>query len=198
MLGAMSEVGLVVRLHKLGLLPEANRKTFVKTITEYAVEGQDLTAMSSKSSAACSRMRNLRNGLTSPPPHEPRVRAAARHPQPKGFRAGLEHHAGRSAVGQPSTQLSSRTTRLLRDRTCAIAHTHLALSAAQVDADVVHGRSPFGPQYRDLKRARPLHPFWSSPDEREWKCLAARAPPRRGQPADLRWEDGPLAVDATC
>ena len=26
MLGAMSEVGLVVRLHKLGLLPEANRK----------------------------------------------------------------------------------------------------------------------------------------------------------------------------
>jgi hypothetical protein len=36
MLGAMSEVGLVVRLHKLGLLPEANRKTFVKTITEYA------------------------------------------------------------------------------------------------------------------------------------------------------------------
>jgi hypothetical protein len=60
MLGAMSEVGLVVRLHKLGLLPEANRKTFVKTITEYAVEGQDLTAMSSKSSAACSRMRNLR------------------------------------------------------------------------------------------------------------------------------------------
>ena len=40
MLGAMSEVGLVVRLHKLGLLPEANRKTFVKTITEYAVEGR--------------------------------------------------------------------------------------------------------------------------------------------------------------
>jgi hypothetical protein len=34
MLGAMSEVGLVVRLHKLGLLPEANRKTFVKTIYE--------------------------------------------------------------------------------------------------------------------------------------------------------------------
>ena len=45
----MFEVGLVVRLHKLGLLPETNGKTFVKTITEYAVEGQDLTAMSSKS-----------------------------------------------------------------------------------------------------------------------------------------------------
>jgi hypothetical protein len=49
MLSAMSEVGLVVRLHKLGLLPEANRKAFVKTVSEYAVEGQDLTAMSSKS-----------------------------------------------------------------------------------------------------------------------------------------------------
>ena len=39
MLGAMSEVGLVVRLHKLGLLPEANRKTFVKTITEIRRRG---------------------------------------------------------------------------------------------------------------------------------------------------------------
>ena len=56
----MSEVSLVVRPQKLGLLPEANRKTFVKTITEYALESQGLTAMSSKSSAACSRMRNLR------------------------------------------------------------------------------------------------------------------------------------------
>lgn len=49
MLSAMSEVGLVVRLHKLGLLPEENRKTFVRTVAGYAVEGSDLTAMSSKS-----------------------------------------------------------------------------------------------------------------------------------------------------
>jgi len=48
MLSAMSEVGVVVRLHKLALLPEENRKAFVKTVSEYAIEGEDLSAMSSK------------------------------------------------------------------------------------------------------------------------------------------------------
>jgi hypothetical protein len=47
-LSAMSEVGLVVRLQKLGLLPEENRKKFVETVSAYAVDGDDLTAMSSK------------------------------------------------------------------------------------------------------------------------------------------------------
>ena len=60
MLGAMSEVGLASACTSWDCCRKQNRKTFVKTITEYAVEGQDLTAMSSKSSAACSRMRNLR------------------------------------------------------------------------------------------------------------------------------------------
>jgi hypothetical protein len=49
MLSAMSEVGLVVRLHKLGLLPEENRKKFLETVSKYAVDGDDLSAMSSKS-----------------------------------------------------------------------------------------------------------------------------------------------------
>lgn len=45
MLSAMSEVGLVVRLHKLGLLPEENRKKFLETVSKYAVDGDDLSAM---------------------------------------------------------------------------------------------------------------------------------------------------------
>ena len=49
MISAMPEVGLVVRLHTLGLLPEENRRQFVDTVSEYAVEGDDLSAMSSKS-----------------------------------------------------------------------------------------------------------------------------------------------------
>lgn len=48
MLSAMSEVGVVVRLNNLGLLPEKNRQTFVQTVSEYSVEGDDLSAMSSK------------------------------------------------------------------------------------------------------------------------------------------------------
>jgi hypothetical protein len=48
MLSAMSEVSLVVRLHALGLLPEANRKRFVATVSQYAIKGSDLDGMSSK------------------------------------------------------------------------------------------------------------------------------------------------------
>lgn len=48
MLSAMSEVGLVARFHKLGLLPEENRKNFVETVSAYAVDGDDLSGMSSK------------------------------------------------------------------------------------------------------------------------------------------------------
>jgi hypothetical protein len=49
MLSAMSEVGLVVSLHRQGLLPEANRLKFVSTISQYAIDGNDLGALSSKS-----------------------------------------------------------------------------------------------------------------------------------------------------
>ena len=48
MLSAMSEVGLVARFHKLGLLPEEHRKKFVETVSAYAVDGHDLSGMSSK------------------------------------------------------------------------------------------------------------------------------------------------------
>ena len=48
MLSAAPEVGLAVRLHELELLPEDSRKKFVQTVSEYAVDGDDLAAMSSK------------------------------------------------------------------------------------------------------------------------------------------------------
>lgn len=35
------EVRLVIRLHELGLLPEDNRREFVSTVSEYAVDGDD-------------------------------------------------------------------------------------------------------------------------------------------------------------
>jgi len=40
-----SEVDLALRLHKLGLLPEENRKTFVEVVSEYAVNGEDVCAL---------------------------------------------------------------------------------------------------------------------------------------------------------
>jgi hypothetical protein len=49
MLSAMSEVNLVVRLHTLGLLPEEYRRRFIKTVSKYAVDGDDLDAMSNES-----------------------------------------------------------------------------------------------------------------------------------------------------
>lgn len=48
MLSAAPDVGLVARLHGLDLLPEDNRRRFVHTVSEYAVDGDDLAAMSSK------------------------------------------------------------------------------------------------------------------------------------------------------
>ncbi len=45
MLSAMSEVDLAVRLHELELLPEANRKVFVDTVSKYAVDGDDMRAL---------------------------------------------------------------------------------------------------------------------------------------------------------
>jgi hypothetical protein len=48
MLSVAPEVGVAARLHGLGLLPEDKRKKFVETVTEYAVDGDDLAAMSSK------------------------------------------------------------------------------------------------------------------------------------------------------
>jgi hypothetical protein len=49
MLSAMAEVGLVVTLNKLGILPEKHREQFIETVSQYAVDGDDLTAMSNKS-----------------------------------------------------------------------------------------------------------------------------------------------------
>lgn len=49
MLSAMSEVSLVVSLHRQDLLPEANRLTFVRTVSQYATDGDDLDALSDKS-----------------------------------------------------------------------------------------------------------------------------------------------------
>ncbi|MDQ3565384.1 MAG: hypothetical protein M3436_15065 [Pseudomonadota bacterium] len=44
-LHAVPEVGLAVRLHEFGLLPEDKRKRFVATVSEYAVRGDDLYAL---------------------------------------------------------------------------------------------------------------------------------------------------------
>jgi hypothetical protein len=44
-LDTVPEVRLAKRLHELGLLPEENRRKFVKTVSDYAVEGQDADAL---------------------------------------------------------------------------------------------------------------------------------------------------------
>ena len=44
-LDAVPEVGLTVRLHELGLLPEQQRKKFVETVSKYAVQGDDVRAL---------------------------------------------------------------------------------------------------------------------------------------------------------
>lgn len=45
MLSAVSEVNLAIKLHELGLLPEESRQKFVRTVTNYAIDGQDLYAL---------------------------------------------------------------------------------------------------------------------------------------------------------
>jgi energy-coupling factor transporter ATP-binding protein EcfA2 len=42
---AVPEVDLAVRLHELGLLPENKRKEFVATVSEYAVNGEDVDGL---------------------------------------------------------------------------------------------------------------------------------------------------------
>jgi hypothetical protein len=44
-LNAVPEVGLAVLLYELGLLPEEKRKKFVTTVSEYAIQGDDLYAL---------------------------------------------------------------------------------------------------------------------------------------------------------
>lgn len=44
-LDTVSEVGLAVRLHEFGLLPEASRRVFVEKVSEYAIQGDDLSAL---------------------------------------------------------------------------------------------------------------------------------------------------------
>ena len=39
------EVNLAIRLHELGLLPEAFRKKFIEKVTTYAIQGDDLRAL---------------------------------------------------------------------------------------------------------------------------------------------------------
>jgi hypothetical protein len=46
-LNTVSEVDLAIRLRKLSLLPEQYRQTFVKTVTSYAIDGEDLYAIES-------------------------------------------------------------------------------------------------------------------------------------------------------
>ncbi len=45
-LSVVPEVGLAIRLHRLGLLPEKYRKEFTETVANYAIEGEDLYALS--------------------------------------------------------------------------------------------------------------------------------------------------------
>jgi energy-coupling factor transporter ATP-binding protein EcfA2 len=45
-LSAVSEVDLAARLHEYGLLPEAQRRKFVETVSAYALSGEDLYAVS--------------------------------------------------------------------------------------------------------------------------------------------------------
>lgn len=44
-LDTVPEVGLAVRLHEFGLLPEGHRKQFVQTVSDYAAEGEDTRAL---------------------------------------------------------------------------------------------------------------------------------------------------------
>ena len=44
-LNSVPEVDLAVRLHEFGLLPEDRRERFIATVSEYALEGQDLYAL---------------------------------------------------------------------------------------------------------------------------------------------------------
>jgi hypothetical protein len=44
---AVSEVGLAVRLHACGLLPEDRRRKFISKVTEYAVNGEHVSALTS-------------------------------------------------------------------------------------------------------------------------------------------------------
>ncbi len=45
MLSAVPEVNLAARLHELGLLPEERRREFIATVSEYALDGSDLSAL---------------------------------------------------------------------------------------------------------------------------------------------------------
>jgi len=45
LLSSSSEVALAMRLHELGLLPEANRKVFIQAVSGYATSGEDVYAL---------------------------------------------------------------------------------------------------------------------------------------------------------
>ena len=47
-LSAMPEIPLAKHLQECGLLPEERRKTFVETVSEYALDGEDASALSDK------------------------------------------------------------------------------------------------------------------------------------------------------
>jgi hypothetical protein len=59
--------------------------------------------------------------------------------QPERFGADLQDHPGRAPCRQLRTECPGRAARLLQDRPLTVAHAHLTLPSAQVNADVVHG-----------------------------------------------------------
>ena len=48
MLEVVPEVTLAIRLHELGLLPDEHRKKFVESVSDYALQGEDASALSNE------------------------------------------------------------------------------------------------------------------------------------------------------
>jgi hypothetical protein len=71
----------------------------------------------------------------------------------KGFRTRFDHDTCRRAVPKPLAQRPRRFARFLQNVPSRVAHARLTVPATQVDADVVHGRSPLGSSIRNREPA---------------------------------------------